>query len=75
LGWKNHPGSDGTLIAYTSEDHSIKLLSKQEGKLLNSLQGRSGTLKYVAFSLDGLLVVSGSVVGMIRLWQASDGYR
>jgi WD40 repeat protein len=72
---------DGTLVASAgvtvsgtdSTDHAVKLWRASDGKLLQTLRGRSGYVVKPAFSPDGQLIAAGSVEGTVYLWRTTDG--
>ncbi|MDB4534331.1 protein kinase [Vicingaceae bacterium] len=81
-----------TLVAGTSEYDSyfeqgdrqfndptppvIRVISIDNGKLLDELKGHTNTITSVACSSDGLKIVSGSLDGTIKIWsKENDHYR
>ena len=58
---------DDQIIAFASQDKTIKLWSRQ-GTLLATLEGHSGVVSQVAFSPDGEIIASVSRDETIKLW-------
>jgi WD40 repeat protein len=59
--------SDGSMIASTSDDQTIKLWSL-DGQLLGTLEGHTDEVFGVSFSPDGQRIASASVDRTVRLW-------
>jgi len=59
---------DGTLIASTSDDNTIKLW-REDGTLLKTLTQHTAAVRDIAFSPDGQTLVSASEDGTLKLWQ------
>ena len=64
---------DGSLVAATGRDGSVKLWDGLSLKLLRTAAGHTAAAWGVAFSPDGGLVASGSSDGTVRLWSAVTG--
>ena len=65
--------ADGSLIASTGRDGSVKLWDGQTLAPLRSLVGHTAAAWGVAFSPEGKQVASGSSDGTVRLWDAVKG--
>ena len=59
------------MLASGSEDETLRLWQLPEGKLLQSLEGQSGTTKRLIFSPKGNCLVSVDAAA-IRLWAVDD---
>ena len=59
---------DDTLIAVGQEDGTILLLDASTGEILNTLTGHTGSITALAFTRDGLYLVSGSADGTVGFW-------
>ena len=66
---------DGTVIASSSKDTTIRLWDSSTGVLLRVLEGHAGNVECVVFSRDGLLLASSaSTAGTTsRVWDVSTG--
>jgi WD40 repeat protein len=64
---------DGGLLASGSADHTIKLWSLREGKLLRVLEGHRDYVDAVGLSPDGKLLVSGGPDKTVRVWSLPEG--
>jgi WD40 repeat protein len=64
---------NGTRIATSSEDWTVKVWDAQTGQELTALQGHTNWVKSVAFSPDGRTLASGSHDQTVRLWDADSG--
>lgn len=64
---------DGTLVATTGRNGSVKLWDGETLKPLRSMAGHAAAAWGVAFSPDGRVVASGSSDGTVRLWDAGSG--
>jgi WD40 repeat protein len=51
----------------------VRLWEASSGRLLATLSGHTGGVRGPALSGDGRLVVSGSLDGTVRLWEAQRG--
>ena len=58
---------DGTMIASSSYDNTIKLWNL-EGRVLKTFEGHEDWVNSVSFSPDGTMIASGSNDKTIRLW-------
>jgi len=58
----------GTMLASGSEDQTVRLWDASTSQCLETLQGHSGRVKSVAFSLQGTTLASGSEDSSVRLW-------
>ncbi len=65
--------ADGNVIATTTGNRTVSLLSGETGKLLRTLESRSTGFYAVAASSDGKWLASGSNDRSVRLWQTSTG--
>jgi WD40 repeat protein len=68
---------DGRFMAVASRNHAVRLweVSSAEARLVQVLEGHSGSVKTVRFSPDGSLVAAGAAGGSgVRIW-ARDGTR
>lgn len=65
--------ADGSLIASTGRDGSVKLWDGRTLAPLRSLVGHTAAAWGVALSPDGKQVASGSSDGTVRLWDAAKG--
>jgi WD40 repeat protein len=59
---------DDTLIAVGQEDGTILLLNASTGEILRELKGHTGSITTLAFTADGLYLVSGSTDGTVGFW-------
>jgi WD40 repeat protein len=59
---------DDSLIAVGQVDGSILLLDASTGEILNTLTGHTGSITALAFTRDGLYLVSGSADGTVGFW-------
>ncbi|EDN93035.1 hypothetical protein SS1G_08900 [Sclerotinia sclerotiorum 1980 UF-70] len=64
---------DGTKVASSSYDQTIRLWDTTTGESLQTLEGHSNSVTSVAFSPDGTKVASGSHDKTIRLWDTITG--
>ena len=58
---------DGTLIASSSYDYTIKLWNL-EGRVLQTFEGHKRIVNSIAFSPNGKMIASGSDDKTIKLW-------
>ena len=63
---------DGVLIAM-SRGRSVEIINLASGDTLRVLGGHSDRVRGVAFSPDGALLATASVLGTVRLWDLSTG--
>jgi WD40 repeat protein/tRNA A-37 threonylcarbamoyl transferase component Bud32 len=70
-----HFSPDGSLLASTSVDHSVKLWDAKTKKLRATLNGHTDRINAGAFSPDGSLFASGGAEkdSTVRLWKTSTG--
>lgn len=62
-------GSGGVLwSAFLGKENVIRLWDSHTGELLSSLSGHTNFVSSVTFTLDGSLLMSGSLDGTIKLW-------
>jgi WD40 repeat protein len=59
---------DGSILASSGDDRSIRLWRVSDGRLLRILSGHTAAVDHLAFSPDGTLLASGSWDGTVRLW-------
>ena len=64
---------DGTLLASSSLDKTIRLWNPTDGKPIREIKGHTDIVDSVAFSPDGKLLASGSADKSVRLWNPADG--
>ena len=60
---------NGQTIASASEDKTVKLWRRDNGKLIKTLRGHQGKVYSVAFSPDGQTIASGSEDKTVRIWK------
>jgi WD40 repeat protein len=60
---------NGTIIASSSDDQTIRLWNALTGECVAVLQGHTGRVRSVAFDSDGEFLVSCGDDGTIKLWQ------
>src|SRR5262249_34478802 len=66
-----HPS--GTQLFTGSADKSIKVFDINNGNVLRTLAGHTGSVKAIALTKDGNKVISGSDDKSFRVWNAADG--
>ena len=64
---------DGSLIATSSLDGSIRFWNPADGSLLRTIAGHSAGVRSIDFSPDGLLIASGSDDRTAKIWSVADG--
>lgn len=64
---------DGSRIATSSADQTVRLWDSSTGRLLFTLRGHTSRVNTVAFSPDGMRLVSTSDDRTLRLWDVSTG--
>lgn len=69
IGWS----LDGRILASPSSDHTVRLWTPDNGRLIGTLEGHSSRVFSVAWSPDGSLLASGSNEQIIRLWNVRTG--
>jgi len=63
---------DGKRIISGSKDKTLKLWDTETGKELLTLDEHTDAVKYVAFSPDGLNIVSADIYGTVIIREAAD---
>lgn len=63
---------DGSLLASSSWDHSVRLWDFKKGTLRKTFLGHRGEVWSVALSPDGDFVASGSKDGEVKIWPTDD---
>ncbi|MDF5728571.1 MAG: WD40 repeat domain-containing protein, partial [Rhizonema sp. PD38] len=64
---------DSTMLATASDDHTAKVWSIPDGRLVKSLQGHAKGLTSVSFSPDGKILATASQDGTAKIWSISNG--
>jgi WD40 repeat protein len=62
---------DGTRIATTGGDRTIKLWDTAAGREVFTLRGHTAAVGVLAFSLDGCRIISSGIDGTARVWDAA----
>src|SRR6516164_5885855 len=65
--------SDGTTLASSSDDRTVKLWDLATGKNILTFRGHSDTVMAVAFTPNGRTVASASLDKTLLIWEASTG--
>ena len=65
--------SDGSTLASSSNDDTIRLWDVPSGQLKATLKGHTAKISSVAFSPDGSTLASGSYDYTVRLWDVASG--
>jgi len=66
--------ADNSKIAIDANDNSVRVLNVNDGSLVQSLTGHSGSVKTVDWSPNGNFLVSGSTDNTFKVWDASNNY-
>jgi WD40 repeat protein len=64
---------DGTLLATTPQDKTIRIWDVATGRPVRTLTGHTEQVFTPAFSPDGSRLLSGSLDGSVRLWDVATG--
>lgn len=64
---------DGTRLASSAADKTIRIWETHEGKLLQTLTGHTAEVNSIAFSQDGTQLASASQDKTLRLWDVAAG--
>ncbi|KAF9893749.1 hypothetical protein FE257_009919 [Aspergillus nanangensis] len=64
---------DGQLLAFSSDDHTVKLWDHRTGELLQTLKGHSDWVSSINFSPDSQLLASASFDDSIKVWDTRTG--
>jgi WD40 repeat protein len=64
---------DGAYTATCADDASIRLWDARSGRLVRTFNGHASSVRTLAFSRDGKLLVSGGTDNSVRLWRLADG--
>ena len=63
---------DGALLAVCSAHH-VEIIDARDGRVLRLIRGHAGMVADVAFSPDGLVIVTGSYDGTAKTWEVATG--
>jgi WD40 repeat protein len=63
---------DDSILAVGQENGSILLVDATTGEILKELTGHTGSITALAFTTDGLYLVSGSTDGTVGFWAVSN---
>jgi WD40 repeat protein/serine/threonine protein kinase len=64
---------DGTRLASTGQDGTVRLWDAADGRTLHVLRGHTGEVMSVAFSPDGTRLASASWDHTVKVWNVADG--
>jgi predicted NACHT family NTPase len=64
---------DGTRLATSSEDGTVRVWDLEAARELHVLQGHRGIVRGIAFNSDGSRLASGGDDGTVRVWEATSG--
>jgi WD40 repeat protein len=64
---------DGTLLAFGSSDHKVRVADARTRTILRVLAGHTHDVQHVAFSPDGALLASGCGDHTARIWHVGSG--
>ncbi len=64
---------DGERVLTASDDHTARLWSSKDGRLLATLIGHTDSIVYAEFSPDGERIVTASFDHTARVWSGTDG--
>jgi WD40 repeat protein len=65
------PDDDGRWVATAGEDSAVKVWDSHTGKLIRRFRGHTGLVTCLAFSPDGLRLISGSRDTKVKIWDVS----
>jgi len=66
-------GPNGSIVAGTAADNSVRLWEVNSGILLHTLWGHTSPSHSIAFALDGRWVATGTDDGTLRFWDVHSG--
>ncbi|MBI4604582.1 MAG: WD40 repeat domain-containing protein [Planctomycetes bacterium] len=64
---------DGVLVASASQDKTVRLWSRGDGKEARSINAHDSSVYAIAFNPDGSLLASGGFDRAVKLWKTADG--